>query len=80
MKKKCRGIDDFLRMSREDAEEMYAGAARKAIAETHAAGLPTCHGSDIEEHRMCFLFPDGHREYFDTIEQEEEILKRHGLT
>ncbi|HOW53877.1 MAG TPA: hypothetical protein PLR60_04400 [Syntrophorhabdaceae bacterium] len=80
MKKKCRGIDDFLRMSREDAEEMYAGAARKAIAETHAAGLPTCHASDKEGYRMCFIFPDGHKEYFNTPEEGNAILERHGLT
>lgn len=80
MKKKCRGTDDFLRMSREDAEEMYAGATREAVAQTHAAGLQTCHASDKEGYRMCFLFPDGRKEYFNTIEQEEEILKRHGLT
>jgi len=61
------------------AEKIFAEAVRKAIAETHAAGLPTCHGSDIEGYRMCFLFPDGHKEYFDTIEEGNAILERHGL-
>ena len=61
------------------ADKIFAGAVRKAIAETHAAGLPTCHASDREGYRMCFLFPDGHKEYFDTIEEGNAILKRHGL-
>ena len=61
------------------AQQVFARAVRKAIAETHAAGLPTCHGSDIEGYRMCFLFPDGHREYFNTIEEGNAILERQGL-
>ncbi len=80
MKKKCRGIDDFLRMSKEDAKGMYARATGEAVAQTHAAGLPTCHASDKEGYRMCFLFPDGHREYFNTPEEGNAILGRHGLT
>ena len=62
------------------AEKIFAGAVRKAIAETHAAGLPTCHGSDTEGYKMCFLFPDGHREHFNTPEEGNAILERHGLT
>lgn len=61
------------------AERIFARAVRKAIAETHAAGLPTCHASDREGDRMCFLFPDGHREYFNTIEEGNVILERRGL-
>ena len=80
MKKKRRGTDGFLRASKEDVEKMYAGAIREAVAQTHAAGLPTCHASDKEGYRMCFLFPDGRREYFNTIVEGDAILGRHGLT
>jgi len=61
------------------ADKIFAGAVRKAIAETHAAGLPTCHASDRKGYRMCFLFPDGHREYFNNIEEGDVILEKHGL-
>ena len=61
------------------AEKIFAGAVKKAIAETHAAGLPSCHGSDIEGYKMCFLFPDNHKEYFNTTEEGDAILERHGL-
>lgn len=61
------------------AERVFAGAVKKAIAETHAAGLPSCHASDKKGYRVCYLFPDGHKEYFNTVEEAEEILERHGL-
>ena len=48
------------------AQQIFAGAVKKAIAETHAAGLPSCHASDREGYKLCFLFPDGHKEYFNT--------------
>lgn len=61
------------------AEKIFAGAVKKAIAETHAAGLPTCHASDREGYKLCFRFPDGHKEYFDSIEEGDAILEKHGL-
>jgi len=61
------------------AEKIFAGAVKKAIAETHAAGLPTCHASDREGYKQCFRFPDGHKEYFDSIEEGDAILEKHGL-
>jgi len=61
------------------AQQIFAGAVKKAIAETHAAGLPTCHASDREGYKQCFRFPDGHKEYFDSIEEGDAILEKHGL-
>ncbi len=62
------------------AEKIFAVAVRRAIAETHAAGLPICQASDREGYKLCFLFPDGHREYFNTLEEGNAILEKHGLT
>ncbi|OPX97588.1 MAG: hypothetical protein A4E60_03212 [Syntrophorhabdus sp. PtaB.Bin047] len=70
---------EFATMSIEDREKLAAESVRKAIAETHAAGLPSCHASDREDYKLCFLFPDGHREYFNTIEEGDAILEKHGL-
>lgn len=53
------------------AEKIFAGAVKKAIASTHALGLPTAHG-DI--HGLYYLYPDGHKEYVSK-EEAEEILK-----
>ena len=61
------------------AQQIFAGAVKKAIAETHAAGLPSCHASDREDYKLCFLFPDGHREYFETLEEGDAIREGHGL-
>ncbi|OPY68396.1 MAG: hypothetical protein A4E57_01820 [Syntrophorhabdaceae bacterium PtaU1.Bin034] len=35
-------------MSDKNRERLVAESVRKAIAERHAAGLPTCHGSEIQ--------------------------------
>lgn len=70
---------EFATMSIEDRERLGAESVKKAIAETHAAGLPTCHASDKKGYRVCYLFPDGHKEYFDSIEEGDAILERHGL-
>ena len=70
---------EFATMSIEDRERLGAESVKKAIAETHAAGLPTCHASDREDYKLCFLFPDNHKEYFNTTEEGDAILEKHGL-
>ncbi len=70
---------EFATMSIEDRERLGAESVKKAIAQTHAAGLPTCHASDTEGYGLCFLVPDSHREYFNTIEEGDAILEKHGL-
>jgi len=82
MKKKCRGTDDFLRMSKEDVEKMYAGAAREAVAQTHAAGLPTCHAMRAAKRVTGCIFSSltAIRNTSTPIEEGDAILERYGLT
>ena len=53
------------------AERIFAKAVKKAIAETHALGLPTAHG---DNNGLYYLYPDGHKEYISEAEAAE-ILK-----
>lgn len=50
------------------AERIFAKAAKKAIAESHAMGLPTAHGDNIG---LYYLYPDGHKEYISEAEAAE---------
>lgn len=52
------------------AEKIFAGAVKKAIASTHALGLPTAHG---DVHGLYYLYPDGHKEYVSKEEIEEAL-------
>ena len=63
-------IQDWMQ-DKDLAESIFAGGVEKAIASTHALGLPTAHG-DI--HGLYYLYPDGHREYVSK-EEAAEILK-----
>lgn len=47
-------------MPRKKLKKLYGEATRKAIAETHALGLPTTH---VDENGAYDEYPDGHREY-----------------
>lgn len=51
---------DFRSLSKEEHEEIFARAAKKAVEEHHAAGRATCH---IDEKGMHLLHPDGRKEY-----------------
>ena len=50
----------FRSMTKEEKQALLKEAAQEAIAEVHAAGLPTAHGDDKG---VYLLYPDGHREY-----------------
>lgn len=53
----------------EEMDAIVKEAARKAIAETHAAGRPSTHGDDKGIYR---LYPDGHKEYIELYEAPEK--------
>ena len=36
-------IEDFIKLSKDETEKIFGEATRKAIAETHATGRPSCH-------------------------------------
>jgi len=55
-------------MTMEEKEAVAQEAARKAIAETHAAGRPSTHG---DEKGVYQLYPDGHKEYIKLYGEEE---------
>ena len=39
-------LEEFIELSKEEQEKIFGEATRKAIAETHAAGRPSCHGDN----------------------------------
>lgn len=51
------------KLTNEEMDEIVRAAAKKAIAETHAAGRPSTHGDDKGIYR---LYPDGHKEYIEV--------------
>lgn len=55
-------------MTDEEMEALFAEAARKAIAETHAAGRPSTHGY---AKGIYHLYPDGHKEYIELDGEEK---------
>lgn len=55
-------------MSTEEKEAVAREAARKAIADTHAAGRPSTHG---DEKGVYQLYPDGRKEYIKLYGEEE---------
>lgn len=52
---------DFRELQKEEIEKLYGEAAAEAVAETHAAGLPTTHVD--EKGRVYDEYPDGYRDY-----------------
>jgi hypothetical protein len=55
-------------LSDEEMDVIVKEAARKAIAETHAAGRPSTHGDDNGIYR---LYPDGRKEYIELYEKNK---------
>jgi hypothetical protein len=51
------------RIGPERFDQLVEEGVRKAVAELHAAGLPSC-GTD-ETGRICKFYPDGTKEYID---------------
>ena len=49
-------LEEFIELSKEEMEKIFGEATRKAIAETHAAGRPSCHGDNLGVYN---LYPDG---------------------
>ena len=39
-------LEEFIELPKEEQEKIFGEATRKAIAETHAAGRPSCHGDN----------------------------------
>ena len=39
-------LEEFIELPKEEQEKNFGEATRKAIAETHAAGRPSCHGDN----------------------------------
>ena len=56
----------FFDMSGKEMEALLKEAAAEAIAEIHAAGLPTTHGDEKGVYR---LYPDGRKEYIKRYEK-----------
>ena len=40
-------LEEFIELPKEEQEKIFGEATRKAIAETHAAGRPSCHGDNL---------------------------------
>ena len=61
-------LEDFLNLTKEEKEKLFGKATRKAIAATHAAGRPSCHGDDKGVYE---LYPDGTKKYIKLYEEEK---------
>lgn len=57
-------------LTKEEKEEILAKVVAKEIAETHAQGLPTTHGS-----RSCLYrrYPDGSKVYIEDEKKEKTV-------
>ena len=49
-------LEEFIELPKEEKGKIFGEATRKAIAETHAAGRPSCHGDNLGVYN---LYPDG---------------------
>lgn len=56
-------------MTNEEMDLIVKQAAKKAIAETHAAGRPSTHGDDKGVYQ---LYPDGRKDYIKLYEVNEQ--------
>ena len=54
-------LEEFIELSKEEKEKIFGEATRKAIAETHAAGRPSCHGDNLGVYN---LYPDGTKKIY----------------
>ena len=61
-------IEDFIKLSKDETEKIFGEATRKAIAETHATGRPSCHGDNKGVYE---LYPDGTKKYIKLYEKGE---------
>ena len=59
-------LEEFIELSKEEQEKIFGEATRKAIAETHAAGRPSCHGDNKGVYE---LYPDGTKKYIKLYEK-----------
>ena len=59
-------LEEFIELSKEEMEKIFGEATRKAIAETHAAGRPSCHGDNKGVYE---LYPDGTKKYIKLYEK-----------
>jgi hypothetical protein len=55
-------------LTAEEKLEIAKEAAREAIAETHALGLPSTH---MDNEGIYKLYPDGHKEYTKIFEEKK---------
>jgi len=72
-KETIKDFKKFLEMPKKEREAMLSEATHKAIAETHALGLPTTHGDNKGVYR---LYPDGHKEYIERYEEKKKNARR----
>ena len=68
---KNKGVDCFetwriYRIIQRGKGKIFGEATRKAIAETHAAGRPSCHGDNKGVYN---LYPDGTKKYIKLYEK-----------
>ena len=59
-------LEEFIELSKEEQEKIFGEATRKAIAATHAAGRPSCHGDNLGVYN---LYPDGTKKYIKLYEK-----------
>ena len=57
-------LEEFIELPKEEKEKIFGEATRKAIAETHAAGRPSCHGDNLGVYN---LYPDGTKKYITEV-------------
>ena len=60
-------LEEFIELPKEEKEKIFGEATRKAIAETHAAGRPSCHGDNLGVYN---LYPDGTKKYIKLYEKD----------
>ncbi len=62
----------FLEMPKKEREAMLSEATHKAIAETHALGIPTTHGDGKGVYR---LYPYGQKEYIESSKEKKKNVR-----
>ena len=65
LKKRNLQTDNFLKMTKEEQEELLGKATRRAIAESHAMGLSTAHS---DGKHLFLIHPDGRKEIIGKTE------------
>ena len=69
-------LEEFIELPKEEKEKIFGEATRKAIAETHAAGRPSCHGDNLGVYN---LYPDGTKNILNYTKKDREKTPYIGL-